>query len=85
MATVPHPRPPAHPLARVCAPLEETWVDWRITVEGGHLVARHRHESYDAHREMWGLIATTVWADTPEALCIALEQQQVHRWAEVAR
>jgi len=64
------------------AALEDAYTDWRVSVEDARLVARHRHESYDAHREMWGMVAATVHATTPEQMHDRLEAQQAYRWAK---
>lgn len=52
--------------------------DWEIERSEGGLTARHRHETYDAKREMW-VVKTRVEARSPEELHVDLCIQQAVR------
>ncbi|GAB3441824.1 hypothetical protein GCM10027570_08420 [Streptomonospora sediminis] len=86
MSTTAHPHPPGDSdTDRTAAALEQAYPDWAVTATAGRFTARHRREEYDARREQWGMIATTVVADTAQQLRDRLDTQQELRRAEAAR
>ncbi|GAB3462149.1 hypothetical protein GCM10027570_48460 [Streptomonospora sediminis] len=86
MTATAHPQPSGEPAkARAAAALEHAYPDWTISISRGRFTARHRHEDYNARREQWGLVKTTVFADTPQQMRDRLDTQHELRRAEAPR